>query len=91
MSELKLEIANKWESPCLLTMKQWFNRIRQTFVLYKITDKILCASNPLYKSNLESVWFSILSYLREKGIAAPRTLDKDFLVFFELTIGYVMI
>lgn len=62
-------------------MKQWYNRIWQTFVMYKITDKMLSANKSKYNSKLESIWFSVLSFIHDNGIVASHTLDKEFLYF----------
>lgn len=75
----KLERAANWKSNMPPSMMQWCNRLWQTFVMYKITDTLLRTNNSNYESKLESTWFSVLSFLREKEIIAPRTLDKEFL------------
>lgn len=75
----KTEIAAKWKSKVSPTVQDWYERLWECFLLSKITDKILCSTNPIYHSSLERDWSSILTYLAEKNIVSNRFLDKSFL------------
>lgn len=56
----KTEIVAHWKVATPPNLNNWNDRIRETFLLSKITDKILSSTNPTYTSRLEHDWFCVL-------------------------------
>lgn len=81
LSLANTEIASKWKSRKPPDLLSWYNRIWKSFLLSKITDRLLSTTTLSYHSILESTWLPILGYLAQNNIISSKYSDITFLIF----------
>lgn len=70
----KLEGVSKWKDAKQPSIKGWYNRIWDCFILARITDKIMRETIPGHKSHLGDNWSAVVDHLTKHDIVPPKVL-----------------